>query len=210
MEKAAFKTKKDKTIDKIMGAAIKAFSEKGFAGARVDEIALSAGVNKATIYYHIGDKKALYARVLNTIFSNVTDQIQRKVDLTSDPELALKQYVGTLADNIRNNPQIPGIMLHEVASGGESLPDLAVDHFARMFMILRKILQDGHDNGIFGNVNLLVVHFSALGALIFCTQMENTIRNYLNNGNIAADTLAFPENIVDSVQHTILKMVKAP
>ena len=65
MPPLTLKDRRSQTIDRILKAATKEFSEAGFAGARVDEIANRAGVNKATIYYHIGDKQALYAQVVH-------------------------------------------------------------------------------------------------------------------------------------------------
>ena len=50
--------------DAILDAASAEFAERGFAGARVDEIAARAGVNKAMLYYRIGDKQTLYNAVL--------------------------------------------------------------------------------------------------------------------------------------------------
>jgi AcrR family transcriptional regulator len=57
--------KKSGTVRRILKAAASIFSESGFSGARVDEIAKRARVNKATIYYHIGDKEKLYAEVIS-------------------------------------------------------------------------------------------------------------------------------------------------
>ena len=48
----------------ILRAAALEFAERGFAGARVDEIARRAGVNKAMLYYHVGDKAKLYEKVI--------------------------------------------------------------------------------------------------------------------------------------------------
>ena len=56
------KTAKNKEKN-ILEAAAKHFAINGFGGARVDENALEAGVNKATLYYRIGDKAAIYDRV---------------------------------------------------------------------------------------------------------------------------------------------------
>ena len=56
------------TRERIVGAASAIFADKGFAGARVDEIARRAGVNKAMLYYHVGDKQALYTAVLTHNF----------------------------------------------------------------------------------------------------------------------------------------------
>ena len=55
--------KENDTARKILETAAQVFAAVGFEGARVDEIAKLANVNKATIYYHIGDKKVLYEKV---------------------------------------------------------------------------------------------------------------------------------------------------
>jgi len=48
-----------KTAEKILLAAQAVFAEHGYSGTRMDEIARRAAVNKATIYYQIGDKDTL-------------------------------------------------------------------------------------------------------------------------------------------------------
>jgi AcrR family transcriptional regulator len=52
--------KKRGSSKQIVSAALRVFSEKGFAGGKVDEIARLAGLNKVTLYYHVGNKGALY------------------------------------------------------------------------------------------------------------------------------------------------------
>ena len=65
------KEKSNKTTERILVAARTVFAEKGYNGAHVDEIAGRAGVNKATIYYQIGDKDSLYANVIHQIIGNI-------------------------------------------------------------------------------------------------------------------------------------------
>ena len=71
--------KKGETRQRILEAAALEFAEKGFAGARVDEIARLANVNKATIYYHIGDKEALYSRVLHEVLGHTAARMARNI-----------------------------------------------------------------------------------------------------------------------------------
>ena len=54
--------------ERILAAAAEVFASVGFGGARIDDIAERAGINKAMLYYHVGDKERLYATVLiNTV-----------------------------------------------------------------------------------------------------------------------------------------------
>src|ERR1017187_6632186 len=55
---------------RILDAAIRQFSENGLAGARTEQIAEEAGVNKALIYYYFKSKEDLYAAALESVFAN--------------------------------------------------------------------------------------------------------------------------------------------
>lgn len=53
----------ERTREKILDAAVQVFSARGFAGARVAEIATRAGVNKQLIAYYFGGKEGLYQAI---------------------------------------------------------------------------------------------------------------------------------------------------
>jgi AcrR family transcriptional regulator len=54
----------DRTRDRILEAAFVEFAAKGFVGARVDEIARRADVNKRMLYHYFGDKEGLFGVLL--------------------------------------------------------------------------------------------------------------------------------------------------
>ena len=56
------------TRRKLLTAARREFASSGLAGARVDEIAARAGVNKQLVYHYFGDKDALYLAVLEWVY----------------------------------------------------------------------------------------------------------------------------------------------
>ena len=107
------KGKRDQTIERILKTSRKIFAEKGFDGARMDEIARRARVNKATIYYHIGDKRTLYGRILKDTFGNIADQLFENDDASCRPDERLRRFVRTLARgrhsvSYRMRAEIPG------------------------------------------------------------------------------------------------------
>ncbi|MGB9621910.1 MAG: TetR/AcrR family transcriptional regulator, partial [Brevinematia bacterium] len=64
--------------DKIISSAIKLFSEKGFDGTSVDEIAKDCGVNKAMIYYYFSSKEGLLNSIIRksvSEFSSIVDSL---------------------------------------------------------------------------------------------------------------------------------------
>jgi TetR/AcrR family transcriptional regulator len=85
--------KQEDTVRRILETAAEVFAEVGFAGARMDEIAERAGVNKATIYYHIGDKETLYIRVLHEHFASAGDRFDQVLQSAESPEEKLSSYI---------------------------------------------------------------------------------------------------------------------
>ena len=57
----------DQTRARILEAAVREFGENGLAGARTEQIAEAAGVNKALLYYYFEGKDALYAAALEMV-----------------------------------------------------------------------------------------------------------------------------------------------
>src|SRR6202044_1014986 len=62
------------TRTRILEAAIREFSENGLAGARTEQIAAAAGVNKALLYYYFESKEKLYSAALELVSSRVRDR----------------------------------------------------------------------------------------------------------------------------------------
>src|ERR1700693_5693864 len=72
------------TRRKLLVAARREFADSGLAGARVDEIAARAGVNKQLVYHYFGDKDALYLAVLEWVYEEIRTQ-ERKLNLEGLP-----------------------------------------------------------------------------------------------------------------------------
>ena len=175
MPPLTLKDRRSQTIDRILKAATKEFSEAGFAGARVDEIANSAGVNKATLYYHIGGKQALYAQVVHDLFGNAVEQFNRNITAAQSPEDQLKGFIQTIAGMVDQHPELAAIMLREQASGGKHFPEMVAQDLAQILGILTKILDDGVRSGIFIKTVPLIVHMMIIGAIVFF-KMTSPIR----------------------------------
>ena len=71
---------------RILSAALKEFSAKGFAGARVDAIARRAGINKRMLYHYFGDKEELFKAVLRC---KINERNAWAESLSGDPEETL-------------------------------------------------------------------------------------------------------------------------
>ncbi|MGD2269215.1 MAG: TetR/AcrR family transcriptional regulator [Desulfobacterales bacterium] len=159
--------KKNETTRRIKDAAIKIFAEAGFAGARVDEIAKRAGVNKAMIYYHIGGKQVLYGEVLHDVFRDMAQRMTRNIQQSQTAEGKLKRYIHNMAAAMDRHPYLPAIMQREIASGGKHLPELVIQDVNDIVRILAAILEEGAQQGIFIDTIPIIIHLMMVGAFGF-------------------------------------------
>jgi TetR/AcrR family transcriptional regulator len=158
--------KKDEAIEKIISAARVEFADKGFEGARVDEIARKAGINKAMLYYHIGDKKTLYAEVLHGVIGKVGERIEQEISKAGSPEERLRTYIREFFSAVSRNPEMPRIMMREIASGGSNLPEIFFKDILRIISIITEVIEDGTKSGVFIKTLPPLVHLLALGGII--------------------------------------------
>ena len=160
------KEKQKDTLQRILDTAAEVFADSGFAGARMDEIADRAGVNKATIYYHIGAKETLYARVLHEHFASAGDQFDRVLGSVSDPEEKLSLFIQQIARVMDQNPRKTVMMLREIAAGGEHFPDIVARDLSVIIGKLMEILSEGQRQGRFIPVNPFSLHLMVIGAFV--------------------------------------------
>lgn len=66
----------EETRLKLLQAARKAFAEKGYAAASMDELTADVGLTRGALYHHFGDKKQLLAAVVNEIDAEMAGQAQ--------------------------------------------------------------------------------------------------------------------------------------
>src|SRR5436309_14614572 len=88
----------------ILQAAAQEFAEHGIAGARTDEIARQAGVNKALLYYYFKDKETLYGAVLDEAFSGLMNTVFQVLDSHLPAREMMLAYVGADFDFVASYP----------------------------------------------------------------------------------------------------------
>ena len=152
------------TRQKILDAASSAFAADGFGGARVDEIARRAGVNKALLYSHVGNKQALYTAVLMRNF----DRIEAALAAATAPEGTardrLAAVIATVTRTLQTYPDHPRIVLRELASAGSHLQPEVLERMMRIMGTVRHLLSDGVRSGDFRATEPVMTHLTMIGA----------------------------------------------
>ncbi len=200
----------DSTAELILAAAAQVFSEKGYDGARVDEIARAAKVNKATLYYQIGDKQALYEAIIHRVMGCMADEIEQEIANVPSASDKLRCFIRSLACRGDIARQFSSIMLREIADGGIRLHDPALRQMGRLYELLHGVLELGVQNGEFRRVNPLITHMMIIGSLMVYNSNE-PIRNRiaaLIADHLKTDTFIPTEEMVEHVIDQVLASVR--
>lgn len=118
-------TENDKqTEEKIFEAATDVFVEKGLDGARMQDIATHAGINKALLHYYYRTKDQLF----NAVFEMIAKQILKKFTPVLDGNLTLEEKIRFFYREhisfLQANPRLPGFLLNEVNRNPERIKKL--------------------------------------------------------------------------------------
>ena len=191
-------TTRSATARKILEAAVLCFSESGFDGARMEEVARLAGVNKAAIYYHLGGKEALYEQVMHEIFSNLADRVVASAAVAASPMDKLAAYIGAVWQLPQMHPHMPPMMMREIASGGKNLPGVVITEMARIIACLASILEQGVRENSFNPIPVMVVHFMIVGPLMFFNRLQPVLEQ---NAGTYPDIKYDPDLSTHIMQH---------
>lgn len=143
-------TKRDAS-SALITAAVAEFSRKGFAGARVDEIAGSAGVNKQLVYHYFDSKQGLYLAALESVYAEIREK-EKKLSLGAlEPLDAMAQLVGFSFDYLAEHPEFIALLTDENRNQGSHI--LASERLQKMHSpfieMLEATLKRGVANGVF-------------------------------------------------------------
>lgn len=142
--------KSEITKQKILKAAEAAFAEKGFYGARVDEITENAGVNKRMIYAYFGSKENLYITVLDNVYQRLATSEEELLSEESDPIDAVKRLIRHDFEFLAGNASFVKMVMWENLNEAKYMKQSDAVPIKRTAMkFLRKKLNEGMEQGIF-------------------------------------------------------------
>ena len=106
--------KEQNTEGRIVDAAKKVFIAKGMDGARMQEIANEAGINKALLHYYFRTKSKLFEKVFTIVFSDVLHVIEQAVTNETDFDQFLENFIRQYIKLLKSKPFIPQFVIHEL------------------------------------------------------------------------------------------------
>ncbi len=135
----------------ILAAATSIFAEKGFGGARVDDIAARACINKRMLYHYFGDKQALYKAVLESAYAGIRSAEAELRLADRNPEEAMRQLTAFTWNYFLAHPEFLSLLNTENLMQGKYVraSKRIIALHSPMIALLRDTLRQGVKEGRF-------------------------------------------------------------
>lgn len=151
----------ERTRAEILAVATAEFADRGYDGARVDEIADRTRTTKRMIYYYFGGKKQLYIEALEQAYARIRAAEQQVNVDHLEPPAAIRRLAEVTFDHHEANPDFIRLVSIENIHRGEhiaQLPDL-IDLNTPAVLLLTDLLRRGQEQGVFRtDVDAVDVH----------------------------------------------------
>ncbi|WP_343527568.1 TetR family transcriptional regulator [Sphingomonas sp.] len=133
----------------IIAIATAHFADKGFAGARVDEIAAATATSKRMIYYHFGSKDALYRAVLTEAYKGIRSaELDAGLD-AMPPLAALERLTALTFDYHFHHPELVRLVMDENMRHAPHVGEVVEAHNDMVLPNTRALIARGEADGSF-------------------------------------------------------------
>lgn len=198
--------KNKNTEEKILESAREIFTHKGFEGARMQEIADHAGINKALLHYYFRGKEKLFAAV----FKNTILQIGPALSAFFNEDIPLEVKVWKFVDNylelIKKFPQMPLFIMNEISTNPERILQQLNFEAYLDFQKLEKQLMEEYEKGHIVKVDIRHFIVNIIGLTVFPFAAKIIIQK--NLGIKEEDWLQFIEERKKVIPQTIMSWIK--
>lgn len=163
------RTRGKETQRSILVAAERVFAERGYAGARMDDVAATVGIKRASMVYYYRDKRTLYLGLLGDLFGGL---LERYTMILGGPGSARERILACLdawADHVIERPGLLRILLWEFARIQPTTAGPLAADVAPIFLALSEAIAAGQREGTFRAVDPLRFIMAVGGATAFLT-----------------------------------------
>ncbi len=110
----------DNTEHQILTAAREVFITKGFEGARMQEIADHAGINKALLHYYFRSKENLFEAVFSEVASNLFPAMKQMLEAELELKEKIALFITIYLKALDENPFIPAFIINTLNTNPDS------------------------------------------------------------------------------------------
>lgn len=202
------------TRKKIIKAAVTVFARKGQHGARMEEIAAMAEINKAMLYYYYSTKENLYNETLiylaGEIYLKIKGDLEIIISEEEDPRIKLEKFINVHYKAFSSNQDFTDIIIKAFASNPDEIKDLLGNVFMRIkenLKIVESLFREGVAQGLLREMDFRQFMVSVIGMnmIYFMAKPITDILFDMNAKEEKAFLKTRSDNITDLIFNGILK-----
>lgn len=194
------------TEQKILNAATQVFHQKGFNGARMQEIADLAGINKALLHYYFRNKEALFGKIIQVALQRLIPPII-EIWLSQKPfKQKIQAFVKHYIQTVLQNPEVPAFVIHEINQNPQHIIDILGDKKGFPTLIIYPQIQTAIDNGEIAPIAPIDLMLNMISMCLMPFVGKNLFQHL--NGLSDAEYLAQMEMRATTVADFILNALK--
>jgi len=195
-------TEDKKTEAKILDSALEVFVKKGRHGAKMQEIADKAGINKALVHYYYRNKENLYAKILEMVFRRFFPKLEKALSPDNTFAEQLRTIINAYVDLLNRNRHIPVFMAKELSEGGETvsrvISGLMQDDKIKFPRLLFEAIEKAIESGEIRKIDPRQFILTLIGSCIFYAVARPIVFAFLND-NDEMNTKDFIEKRKDAI-----------
>ncbi|MCJ8209563.1 TetR/AcrR family transcriptional regulator [Mucilaginibacter sp. RS28] len=166
-----------KTEQKIFEAALAVFHKKGLNGARMQEIADTAGINKAMLHYYYRSKEQLFGQVFLLSFRQFIGGIVTILNHEGSTwEEKIPMIIEHYASSLILNPNLPLFVINELRSNPEQYLGIVKENHIKETVFVKQLIEAIELKQIRG-VRPLQIFITIVSGIVFPYLAEPLIKN---------------------------------
>ncbi len=183
------------------------FAEQGLAGARMDEIARAAKVNKALLYYYFREaRKELFRFVLETLLSQLRAGVGARGAGSLSPGKRLAAVIDNLFDFVQAHPNYPRLVQRVLMSRGPNLEWIVSEYYKPLHVQLVGLIEDGISAGEFRRVDACNTALSVVSIMVFYFSAAPVLSRILGHDSLQPREVAQRRKAIqDFLEHGLFR-----
>jgi len=131
----------------IIDAALEVFREKGYANARMADIARRAGVSYGLVYHYFGSKEVLFDLIVETWWNDLYTMMEREKASDGHFREKLVNIIQFFLDTYVRRPNLISIFVSEVCRSSVYHTEEGLSKFLKFFSLCEDIMIEGQERG---------------------------------------------------------------
>jgi TetR/AcrR family fatty acid metabolism transcriptional regulator len=131
----------------IIDAALKVFRERGYANARMADIARRAGVSYGLVYHYFGSKEVLFEMIVESWWSALYAMMEKEIASEDDIRDKLVNIIEFFLNTYGQRPNLMSIFVSEVCRSSVYHTEEGLSRFLKFFKLCEQIMAQGQKSG---------------------------------------------------------------